>query len=66
MNASNGNGKLPSETLVETVVMPGRNGGTLRRGGLNPKRNGGRPPDAFKELCRELASNATTRAEDHF
>lgn len=41
--------------------MPGRNGGTLIAGkGHGPKKgapNAGRPPDAFKEMCRGLASS---------
>lgn len=44
-----------------TVVVPpgyraARNGGWLRHGGGNPKRNGGHPTDAWKAACRDLAS----------
>jgi hypothetical protein len=57
-----------SETSVETSVMPGRNGGTLRAGGGNPQRNGGRPKneiraaamvdfEAAMPLIRETALN---------
>jgi hypothetical protein len=35
--------------------MPGRNGGTLRRGG-NKTPGPGRPPDAWKAACRGLVS----------
>lgn len=38
-------------------TRPGRNGGTLRNGSLPGNKGGsGRPPDAFKELCRGLAT----------
>jgi hypothetical protein len=46
-------------TPVETpAMMPGRNGGALRRGGINPKHNGGRPPDEFAAKMRGLATYA--------
>lgn len=32
------------------------NGGTLNAGGTPGNKGGGRPPDAFKAMCRELAS----------
>jgi hypothetical protein len=32
--------------------MAGLNGGSLRRGGGNPKRNGGRPPSVIREKLR--------------
>lgn len=42
---------------VGELVIPGRNGGTLRNGGTN--RGGpGRPPDEFKQRMRTLASLA--------
>jgi hypothetical protein len=36
--------------------VPGRNGGRLNRGGTKGNK-GGRPPEEFKALCRELVSN---------
>jgi hypothetical protein len=41
------------------VTMPGRNGGTLKRGGNN---GGGRPPDEFRARMRELATREETEA----
>ena len=39
-------------------TRPGKYGGRLRTG--NPGGGGGRPRDAFKQLCRELASGEQT------
>lgn len=49
--------KTPSETSSGVpATMPGRNGGTLRRGGIN--RGGpGRPPSAIRAACREDFDN---------
>lgn len=38
--------------------MPGRNGGTLLVGGDGV--SGGRPPDEFKRMCRELVTRDET------
>lgn len=42
-----------SETPVQTLVpmMPGKNGGMLRRGNPGKPGQGGRPPDEAKELA---------------
>jgi hypothetical protein len=40
--------------------MPGRNGGTLRRGGRNGCKAGGRTPDQFKALLREMLNDPKT------
>lgn len=43
-----------SETSVQTsVTTPGRNGGTLRRGGGNPRRTGGRTPSIVRDGFRK-------------
>ena len=60
MSAQNGNGTR--ETSVPTSVMPGRFGGTLRRGGGNPKRTGGRKPDWLREFCDSLLASTKTKA----
>jgi hypothetical protein len=44
------------------ALRPQPHGGALRNGGTN-KGGTGRPPDEFKALCRELASNAATMAK---
>lgn len=42
------------ETSVGTsVTAPGRNGGTLRRGGGNPLRTGGRTPNVIRDGLRK-------------
>ena len=43
-----------SVNTVPTGMMPGRNGGLLKRGG-NPTGAGGRPPDDWKAKCASLA-----------
>lgn len=50
----------PQETpAAEAPTRPGRNGGQLRTG--NPgNKGGGRTPDAFKAMCRRLASRKGT------
>jgi hypothetical protein len=49
---------MADENPVENpVTMPGRNGGTLRRGGTN-KGGPGRPTDEFKRRMREHADAA--------
>lgn len=48
----------PSSVAIGEMV-PQEHGGALRRGGPN-KGGTGRPPDAFRELCRELASGEKT------
>ena len=48
--------KTPSKTPLRT---PAHGKGKLRVGGTN-KGGPGRPPDAFKELCRQLASGDLT------
>ena len=40
-----------SKTSVETSVMPGKHGGTLRAGGGNPQGNGGRPKSEVRAAC---------------
>ena len=45
----------PTENPEEST-MPGRNGGTLRRGGTN-KGGTGRPRKAFKEACAAIVSD---------
>lgn len=35
------------------ATQPGKNGGTLKRGGTNP--GAGRPPNAFREECRRVS-----------
>lgn len=40
-------------------LVPQPHGGAIRRGGTN-KGGSGRPPDAFRQLCRELASRTKT------
>lgn len=43
--------------------IPQKHGGALNSGGTPGNRGGpGRPPDAFKELCRQLASGEKTIA----
>jgi hypothetical protein len=48
--------KTPAKTPMRT---PAHGNGRLRVGGTN-KGGPGRPPEAFKELCRQLASGETT------
>ena len=43
--------------------MPGRFGGMLRRGGGNPKRNGGRPPNWLREFCDDLLASPKCKAQ---
>ncbi len=45
--------------VAEAVLVPQRHGGALRRGGTN-KGGTGRPPDAFREMCRRLGSREST------
>ena len=54
---------MPEETPVKTpVTRPGRNGGRLNVGGNhNPQGAGGRPTDAWKQMCRDAVSR-----EDRF
>ena len=42
------------ESVVKSAVMPGRNGGTLKRGGAIPgaKPGAGRPPSELREKMR--------------
>jgi hypothetical protein len=51
---SAGNGVKPGrngkKTTLKTPTMPGKHGGTLRRGGTN-KGGPGRPPAAVREAC---------------
>jgi hypothetical protein len=45
------------DNIVDSTVMPGRNGGTLRRGGVSGNRGGpGRPTDKYVQLCAKLVS----------
>lgn len=41
-------------------LVPQPHGGALRRGGTN-KGGSGRPPDAFREFCRRMASGGKNR-----
>jgi hypothetical protein len=50
-----------NETSVQTTV-PGRNGGRLLAGGkVGHKGAGGRPPEWFKELCRDMIASPKAR-----
>lgn len=43
--------------------VPGRNGGRLLPGGKHGHKGGsGRPPEWFKELCRDMVSSPKARA----
>jgi len=54
--------ELAPELAVPLVPQP--NGGALLAGGVPGHRGGsGRPPDAFKALCRDLASGERTITE---
>lgn len=61
--SENGNGNGNAKTSVATSVMPGRFGGTLRRGGGNPKRNGGRKPDWLRQFCDDLLASPKCKAQ---
>lgn len=56
--------KTPGKTTETRVIalVPQPHGGAIRKGGTPGNRGGGRPPDEFKQMCRELASSAAVRA----
>lgn len=67
MSRSNGNGRRATAPVGESLKtppqspplrVPAHGNGKLRVGGTN--RGGGRLPDAFKGLCRQLASGEMT------
>jgi hypothetical protein len=43
-------------TVTDSVlkVMPGRNGGTLKKGNWGNKGGTGRPPEKLREACRQI------------
>ena len=49
-----------NKTTVKTAVIPQVHGGALLLGGKRGNKGGGRKPDEFKALCRELVSGAKT------
>lgn len=51
------------KTPLETPSRKSYRGGQLRTGNPGNKGGTGRPPDAFKELCRELATGEKTVAQ---
>lgn len=59
-NAGKSSRIRPGKTAQKTPLrVPSHGKGKLRIGGTN-KGGPGRPPDAFKELCRQLASGEKT------
>jgi hypothetical protein len=52
---------MSNETTSQTTFIPGKNGGRLRNGGTN-KGGPGRPPEWFKDLCREMIASPKARA----
>lgn len=56
--------KRDARGIKMPVLIPQPHGGAIRSGGYPGNPGGtGRPPDAFKRLCRELASGEKTQDE---
>lgn len=52
--------KTPAKTPVAKVKQP--HGGAILQGGNPGNSGGGRPPDEFKAMCRQLASSTEVYA----
>lgn len=50
----------PNPVANPVRTQPGKNGGTLKVGGTNP--GSGRPPDAWKALCADMADRGAKAA----
>ncbi len=52
---------VENSVAISAATVPARNGGRLLPGGKKGNKGGGRPPEEFKELCREFVSSAPAR-----
>ena len=56
-------GEIPNEVPNQTpTTMPGKNGGTLKRGGIH-KAGPGRPPQAIRQRCADSFDRHIGKAE---